>query len=216
MKQVIIGTCDEFTKEIIRHCVHAVNPTLQIIDGSNDTDIIYHLKSAEDDIVFFDKFFLSYVLKFKIKALRVYNNKLRIVFCEQGNCSTYFGLRIHKLNADGFISNIENTKEFTKVMREVLGGVTYYPDDVKTSLNKNVHLLSPKYCSEVTEVELEIGMYLGQGKSVKEISTLTNMQMPTVSAHINRLKHKIGYDCMNDFAVLNRQLEKINYRSWNC
>ena len=216
MTKVIIATCDEFAKEIIRHCVHAANPSLQIVDGSNDNDIIYHLKSAEDDIVFFDKFFLSYVLKFKIKALRVYNKKLRIVFCEQGNCSTYFGLRVHKLNADGFISNIENTKEFSKVLREVLSGATYYPEDVKDNLNKNTHLLARKYCSEVTEVELEIGMYLGEGKSIKEISGLTKIHEATVSAHINRLKHKIGYDCMNDFAVLNRQLEKINYRSWSC
>ena len=83
MKKIIIAVCDDFTKEIITHCAKAAMPSLQIVDGSSDKDIIYHLKSAEDDIVFFDKYFLSYVLKFKIMALRVYNKKLRIFFCEQ-------------------------------------------------------------------------------------------------------------------------------------
>lgn len=62
MKKIIIAVCDDFTKEIITHCAKAAMPSLQIVDGSNDTDIIYHLKSAEDDIVIFDKYFLSYVL----------------------------------------------------------------------------------------------------------------------------------------------------------
>ena len=49
MKKIIIAVCDDFTKEIITHCAKAAMPSLQIVDGSNDTDIIYHLKSAEDD-----------------------------------------------------------------------------------------------------------------------------------------------------------------------
>ena len=217
MKQVIIATCDEFTKEIIKHCVHSVNPGLQIVDGSSDKDIIYHLKSAEDDIVFFDKYFLSYVLKFKIMALRVYNKKLRIFFCEQkAVCSQYFGLRLYDLKVDGFINNIENHEEFSKIMRQILSGQTYYPEDVKRALNTNEHLRNRKYCSEVTEIELAIGMYLGQGKAPKEISTLLGIPILTLRGHINRLKNKIGCETMNDFAVLNRQLEKINYRSWAC
>ncbi len=217
MTKVIIATCDEVTKEIIRHCVHAANPALQIVDGSSDKDILYHLKSAEDDIVFFDKYFLSYVLKFKIKALRIYNQKLRIFFCEHKViCSQFFGLRLYDLKVDGFISNIENYNEFIKIMRNILCGKTYFPEDVLKALDSNEHLRNRKYCSEITELELAIGMYLGEGKAPKEIGGLLDMPVDTLRTHINRLKNKIGCESMNDFAVLNRQLEKINYRSWNC
>ncbi|MBO4856970.1 MAG: response regulator transcription factor [Treponema sp.] len=217
MTKVIIATCDEVTKEIIRHCVHAANPALQIVDGSNDRDILYHLKSAEDDIVFFDKYFLSYVLKFKIKALRVYNRKLRIFFVEQkAVCSQFFGLRIYDLKVDGFISNIENYNEFIKILRNILSGKTYFPEDVLKALDSNEHLRNRKYCSEITELELAIGMYLGEGKAPKEIGDLLDIELDTLRTHINRIKYKIGCETMNDFAVLNRQLEKINYRSWNC
>lgn len=217
MTKVIIATCDEITKEIIRHCVHAANPSLQIVDGSSDKDILYHLKSAEDDIVFFDKYFLSYVLKFKIRALRIYNKKLRIFFVEQKSvCSQFFGLRLYDLKVDGFISNIQNHNEFLKVMKNILGGKSYFPQDVIDALDSTEHLVYRKYCSEITEIELAIGMYLGEGKAPKEIGDLLDIEVATLRTHINRIKYKIGCETMNDFAVLNRQLEKINYRSWNC
>ncbi len=217
MTKVIIATCDEITKEIIRHCVHAANPSLQIVDGSSDKDILYHLKSAEDDIVFFDKYFLSYVLKFKIRALRIYNKRLRIFFVEQKSvCSQFFGLRLYDLKVDGFISNIQNQNEFLKVMKNILGGKSYFPQDVINALDSTEHLVYRKYCSEITEIELAIGMYLGEGKAPKEIGDLLDIEVSTLRTHINRIKYKIGCETMNDFAVLNRQLEKINYRSWNC
>lgn len=216
MNKVIISACDDFTKDIIRHNVKAANPSLQIVDGSSDTDILYHLKSAEDDIVIFDKHFLSYILRYKIKALKVFNKKLKIVFCEQSNCSRFFGLRVYDLQADGFISNIQNTKEFANSLRLILSGRRFFPEEVMDSLNSNEHLRYRKYCSEITEQELEIGMLLGEGKSFKDIRDITGIALSTIGTHVSRLKYKIGYERMNDFAVLNRQFEKINLRSWNC
>ena len=216
MNKVIISVCDDFTKQIIIHCVKAVNPKLEIIDGSNDTDIIYHLKSAEDDIVFFDKFFLGYVLSYKMKSLRVYNKKLRIVFCEQGNCSRFFGIRVYDLKADGFISHIENNREFADKLRLILSGQRIFPEEVMMSLKGNEHLRYSRYCSEITEQEFEIGLLLGLGKSIKEIAFITNLTTGTVASYISRLKNKIGFESMNDFFVLNGQMEKINIRSWNC
>ena len=216
MKKIIIAVCDDFTKEIITHCAKAAMPSLQIVDGSNDTDIIYHLKSAEDDIVIFDKYFLSYVLRFKMTALRVYNRKLRIIFVEQGDCSRFFGLRVYDLKADGFICNIRNKKEFVNKLRNIFSGEKIFPEEVLDSLDSNEHLRFRKYCSEITEMELEIGMYLGEGKSIKQISGLVSASEGAVGIHISRLKKKIGFESMKDFSVLNKQLEKINLRSWSC
>ena len=216
MNKLIISVCDEFTKEIITRGARTAMPSLQIVDGSNDTDIIYHLKSAEDDVVIFDKYFLSYVLRFKMTALRVYNKKLRIIFVEQGNCSRFFGLRVYDLNADGFVCNIQDKKEFVNKLRIIFSGKKLFPEEVMDSLNSNEHLRFRKYCSEVTEMELEIGMYLGEGKSIKQISGLVEATEGAVGIHISRLKKKIGFESMNDFCVLNRQLEKHNLRSWSC
>ena len=101
-------------------------------------------------------------------------------------------------------------------MKNILGGKSYFPQDVIDALDSTEHLVYRKYCSEITEIELAIGMYLGEGKAPKEIGNLLDIEVATLRTHINRIKYKIGCETMNDFAVLNRQLEKINYRSWNC
>ena len=57
MKKVMIATIDAYTKEIIRNCVTQALPRVEIIDVTTDEDILYHIKSAEDDIIFFESIF---------------------------------------------------------------------------------------------------------------------------------------------------------------
>ena len=216
MKKVLIASIDAYTKEIIKSCVKQAFPKTEIIDVTIDNDVLYHVKSADDGIILFDKYFLSYVLKFKILSLRNLNRRLRIIFCEAGDCSRFFGLRVYDLNADGFVCNIQDKKEFVNKLRIIFSGKKLFPEEVMDSLNSNEHLRFRKYCSEVTEMELEIGMYLGEGKSIKQISGLVEATEGAVGIHISRLKKKIGFESMNDFCVLNRQLEKLNLRSWSC
>lgn len=216
IKKVFIGVCEEITKKTIVEGIFAFQPKAEIIDGTDDADLFYHLKSAEEAVVLFDKYFLSYVLKYKLKSLSVLNPKLRIYFCELGNCSRYFGLRVHDIGVKGFITNIENTELFKKKLNYVFEGITCFPDEVLESIRNNEHLLERKSCSEITEREMEIGLYLGQGKTLKEISELTNNASGTVGTHIHRLKRKIGFKNMNDFKLLNNQLIKCNVRSWSC
>ncbi len=216
IKKVFIGVCEEITKKTIIDGLLSINPKIEIIDGTTDDDIFYHLKSAEESVVIFDKYFLSYVLKFKLRSLKVINSKLRIYFCELGNCSRFFGLRVYDTGANGFIANIEQKEEFKEKLNLVLEGIRCYPEEVLDGIKNNEHLLERKSCSEITEREMEVGLYLGQGKSIKEICDLTNNAAGTVSTHICRLKRKIGYKTMNDFKLLNNQLIKINVRSWSC
>lgn len=216
IKKVFIGVCEEITKKTILEGILSFQPKTEIIDGTEDSDLFFHLKSAEEAVVLFDKYFLSYILKYKLKSLNVLNPKLRIYFCELGNCSRFFGLRLHDIGVNGFISNIENEELFKKKLNYVFEGITCYPEEVLDSLKANEHLLERKSCSEITEKEMEIGLYLGQGKTIKEISEITNNASGTVGTHICRLKRKIGFKTMNDFKILNNQLIKINVRSWSC
>ena len=58
MVKVIIGMTDEYTKKITMGCVTKALPRAQLIDGSSDMEIFYHLQKAEDEIiVIFDRFF---------------------------------------------------------------------------------------------------------------------------------------------------------------
>ena len=216
MKKVLIASIDAYTKEIIRSCVKQAFPKTEIIDVTIDNDVLYHVKSADDGIILFDKYFLSYVLKFKILSLRNLNRRLRIIFCESGDCSRFFGLRLYKLGVDGFVANIEKEQNFITKLRVMAASNRFFPQEVVDCINENQHLLEHKCCGEITEKEFEIAIKLGQGKSMKEICDETTSSISSVGTHIHWLKKKIGYKSMKDFTLLNQQMERMNIRSWVC
>lgn len=216
MEKVFVATCDRFTSRLIKECVLSAAPSSIVFDGTDDNDLIYNIKSSGHCYLFFDKYFLSYILKYKINILKILNDKIKIIFCEQGCCSRYFGMRLFDIGADGYISNIENKTEFIEKLKLLFSGKKLFPEEVIYSLEKIDNLIERKNCTDITDKELEIGIYLGQGKSLKEVSSLVKINMNCLSVHLHRLKKKIGFKSINDFMLLNKQLEQSFLRSWNC
>ncbi len=216
MEKVIVAVCEDYTKKLIKDCIKSIKPDLEIIDGTSDAELIYKIKRNDIKYIFFDKYFLSYILRYKLLWLKVYNPAVRLIFCELGDCSVHFALRVYLLDADAYFSNIEDFAEFKKNLTKVFSGMKYFPEMVLSSVKANDHLREKKFCSDITESEAIVGMYLGEGKTIKEICYLTKMAHSTVHTHCHRLKKKIGYKSPNDIVLLNRQLEKIYIRSWAC
>ena len=116
MASIIIASTDDVTRQAIQAAVKIASRRSDVIDGTSDENLLYDLKTAcDDDIVIFDKLFLSYFLKEKLNFLRFYNPKLRIFFCELGNPSRFFGYRLHMLNVNGFIANIKTRRKQQKL-----------------------------------------------------------------------------------------------------
>lgn len=217
MNKVIIATCDGYTKEIIKNCVLEVNPKANVIDATKDEGLLYILKAGGEDVMlFFDKFFLSYGLRLGLTIIKAVNPNIRIFFCELGECSRHFGMRVHAAGADGFFCDIEDQKSFVANLRTIRDNGGYYPEIVKESIQNNDHINYRKCCNEVTEHEMRIGIFLGQGKSLKEISGILDGHKGTVAIHVHRLKCKVGFKAPQDFNTLNKQLVKTYIRSWKC
>ena len=72
-----------------------------------------------------------------------------------------------------------------------------------------------QYSTEVSAVEMLIGLHLGDGMAIKEISKQMKRSENNVSSHLKRLRRKIGYKNMNDFIILNNQLRRFYIGSWN-
>lgn len=88
---------------------------------------------------------------------------------------------------------------------KVLGGAGSLPDEIQSSIESSDYLLDRKCFTEITEKELVVGLYLGEGKSQKEICYITGMSQQSVTLHVHRLKRKIGYKKPADYAILNRR-----------
>ena len=51
MVKVIVGMTDDYTKKLTMECVSKALPKAQLIDGSSDMEIFYHLQKSEDEII---------------------------------------------------------------------------------------------------------------------------------------------------------------------
>lgn len=216
MVKVIVGMTDDYTKKLTMECVSKALPKAQLIDGSSDMEIFYHLQKSEDEIiVIFDRFFLSYILKFKLIYLKAMNNRMKIVFCERGSCIREFGLRLYELGVDGFICDIEHEDLFVAKLKKVENGDKCFPDEMKDSDGYLQVNYDRKGCVEITCAEFTVGLYLGKGFTNKEISRITGFSINAVRNHAHWLKKKIGFKCLNDLTVLNQRYAHLDIRSWH-
>ena len=215
--KVIIAMCDECVKKLTMDRVSKALPETQIIDGSKDLEIFYHLQNPDDNVLLiFDRLFMGFILKYKMNFLRSINRKMKIVFVETGYCILELGLRLWEVGADGFICEIENEKAFNNGFNQILSGTRYFPevalDDVKSGVFQN----NRRITLELTDSEYNVGLYLGKGFTLKEISYVLNIPYSTVKTSSSVMKRKIGFKSANDLIILNQRLALFNIRSWAC
>jgi len=205
VKNVIIACCDKEVKKILISEVtkHFGEKNVFICDCKNDMGMF--TKYAKDTAIIFDKYFLGYILSYQFLRLKVINDSILTYFVEVGECSRYFGLRLHELGTNGFISEIEDSNVLKTSLMQIQTGMTIYPNVIMQSIEDEDYLLDKKCITEVTPKEMEIGLYLGMGKSQKEICFYTGLSKQAVSTHIHRLKRKIGYKKPKDYELLNQQ-----------
>ena len=141
-------------------------------------------------------------------------DKLRFVFFETGNtCSDFFGLRVHKLGATGFISNAEVRDELCPKLERVFAGCSVYPETVTDDIKKGMHLT--RAVGELTDTEFDVAVALAKGKTVKEIAFEMGVTDSSVRTYIHYLRLKIGYQNPADYAEVYRQMLDRNMGGWN-
>ena len=166
--------------------------------------------TADEPVMFFDKFFLGYIFENTINELK-YNHKERtICFCEMGDCHPYFGLRIHEFKVDSFISHIEEPEHMKKELSKVMAGIPTYPEEVESYL-KNIKNLDHRNFGEVTLQEEKVGALIGDGYSQKQASYILETATQTVNTQLTYLRNKTGSEKDADFFTLNKQTFKYAY-----
>ncbi len=205
VKNIIVACCDDEVKKIVVGNASAIFGEKHVYVCKNYFDLYEKSKYAQDTAVFFDKYFLGYVISYAITRLRIANRTLRCYFVEIGECSVFFGVRVYTLGTDGFISDIEDDLVWKKNSVQIHQGDKTFPEEVLRSAKRPDCTMDRKSISEVSATEMQIGMYLGMGKSQKDICSITGFSQTAISVYTHRLKRKIGYKNPNDYFLLNRQ-----------
>lgn len=209
-KKVIVACCDTRVREFVVTGMGKFLDESSIIVCRTEFELYNFIAESKDTVIIFDKFFLGYLLSYQFLRLKVLNDEVSTYFVEVGNCSLYFGLRVYDLGTNGFIANIENETVRNEKFKMILEGYTVFPSEIIQSLRTgNKVQIDKKIYSEVTAREMEVGLYLGMGKSRKEICSLTGLTASCISQHIYRLSKKVGFKHEKDYEMLCRQALKM-------
>lgn len=205
INNVIVACSDNEVRRIVFDKTSVIFGEKKIQICKNYNDMYEKSKYAKDAAIIFDKYFLGYVISYRLTGLKTLNHGLIFYFVEIGECSRYFGLRIYGLGTNGFIPDIENEEVWKNLNNVLQNGSRTFPEPILESIRKRDCNLDERSVSEVTANEMQIGMYLGMGKSQKDICSITGFSQTAISVYTHRLKRKIGYKNPNDYFLLNRQ-----------
>lgn len=191
-KKVIIACYDEQVRRLLKNALCENKYVSDIKECENESEVRFYNKTSDKPILFFDKLFLGYVFKNKIFELKFANKQNAICFCESGNCSRFFGLRVYDFNADAFIAHIEEPLHMKQELSKVMNGHKTFPEEIQDDIDNKLFGLDTKNFSDVTQQQLEIAAYLGEGKSQQEIRYLMNLSTSGVNTQVSYLRNKTG------------------------
>ncbi len=98
--------------------------------------------------------------------------------------------------ASGYIMKQEASQSVVKAIRHIMGGNYYVSERIMTQLlnrmrGENAHLPESPI-ENLTNRELEIFQYIGQGFTPSRIARQLNLSVKTVGTHKERIKEKMG------------------------
>lgn len=204
ISKILIASCDIEVRNILKKNLIPLFGANNITVCNNLFELHEFCKYTDNAAIIFDKYFLGWIISYELVRIKTLNPKILTYFVEIGECSLYFGMRINILGIDGFIPNIEKHDMFKNSFLKVKDGRKVYPEVVTQTIADEL-LLDKKNITEVTEKEMQIGMFLGMGLSPKEICFRLGYTKGTVSVHTSRLKRKTGYKKPGDYDLLNQR-----------
>jgi len=106
----------------------------------------------------------------------------------------------------GYIPKSLSQAQMETVIRRVLGGGVFVPDDSRDGADRSG--ARGEFGEELTPRQLAVLEQLAQGHSNKEISHYLGIEEITVKAHISAILRKLGVDSRVQAALVYRELQR--------
>ena len=129
-----------------------------------------------------------------VKDLRARKIKLPVLVLSMHQESIY-APRAMRAGAQGYIMKGEPTPRLLAAVRKVLSGGLFFSEEVTSELLRRQIGGEPASLSPVellTDKELQIFRFIGQGRSTREIAEALHRSVKTIEAHRENIKLKLG------------------------
>jgi DNA-binding NarL/FixJ family response regulator len=129
-----------------------------------------------------------------VKDLRAGKHYLPVLILSMHQESVY-AQRAMRAGAQGYVMKGEPTPRLLAAVRKVLSGGLSFSEEVTSELLRRQIGGEPAILSPIeflTDKELQIFRFIGQGRTTREIAELLHRSVKTIEAHRENIKLKLG------------------------
>jgi len=178
-------------------------PQVRIDEAENGNEIVEKIKLRHYDLLILD-FQMPDTDTFNIISNVLARDRfLKILIYTMASEKIYAGKLLHA-GVKGFLSKEAKNSELLKAVDVVLQGEIYASEQVMAN-NKHRDITQDNPFANLSNKEMDILAYLVQGKTTKEISTLLNLQLSTISTHKFRIFRKLNVDNVIEIIALTKE-----------
>ncbi len=172
-----------------------------IDEAENGNEIVEKIKLSRYELLILD-FQMPDTDTFSIiDNLLARDRFLKILIYTMASEKIYAG-KLLKAGVKGFLSKEAKNTELLKAVIVVLQGGTYGSEQV---LSNGKQTMQANPFTSLSNKEMDILAYLVQGKNTKEISTLLNLQLSTISTHKFRIFKKLNVNNIIELIALTKE-----------
>ena len=177
-------------------------PQVIIDEAENGNEIVEKIKLLSYDLLILD-FQMPNTDTFSIISnVLARDHSLKILIYTMASEKIY-AEKLFKAGVKGFLSKEAKSTELLKATDLVLRGEMYASEQML--LGKQSSTPSTNPFSSLSNKEMDILAYLVQGKNTKEISTLLNLQLSTISTHKFRIFKKLNVSNLVELIGLTKE-----------
>lgn len=178
-------------------------PQVIIDEAENGNEIVEKIKLNSYDLLILD-FQMPNTDTFSIISnILARDEDLKILIYSMASEKIYAG-KLLKAGVKGFLSKEAPNAELLKAVNAVLKGGIYAHEQIGSNETRGATESNNPFTS-LSNKEMDILGYLVQGKTTKEISTLLNLQLSTISTHKFRIFKKLNVNNIIELIALTKE-----------
>ncbi|MEO6549193.1 MAG: response regulator transcription factor [Ferruginibacter sp.] len=190
----------------LRLMLEAKYAQVQIDEAENGDIIVNKIKEHKYDLLILD-FQMPNTDTFDIIGyLLAKDEHFKILIYSMASEKLYAG-KLLKAGVKGFLSKETGNAELLEAVEIVLNGDIYASETVRINNLTDTadSAADDNPFANLSDKEIGVLNYLIQGKNTKEISTLSNLQMSTISTHKFRIFRKLNVTNMVELIALAKE-----------
>ena len=187
----------------VKLMLEADYPNVKIEEAENGNEIVEKIKLSRYDLLILD-FQMPNTDTFSIISnVLARDPSLKILIYTMASEKVYAG-KLLNAGVKGFLSKEAKSTDLLKAVHLVLRGEIYASEQVWLNDKQGGAAQSNPF-TMLSNKEMDILAYLIQGKNTKEISTLLNLQLSTISTHKFRIFRKLNITNLVELIALTKE-----------